>query len=119
MKTKINMLIIVLILLVGVAILSIRFADYKPVLEASAVIKRVLPEYHKQFRLEMIDKENGKDVFELEPGIRRIIIRGSSGVALCSGFNFYLKEYCNVAYNFRTGSNLNFNGELNHANHTP
>jgi len=107
------MLIIVLILLVGVAILSIRFADYKPVLEASAVIKRVLPEYHKQFRLEMIDKENGKDVFELEPGIRRIIIRGSSGVALCSGFNFYLKEYCNVAYNFRTGSNLNFNGELN------
>ena len=82
------------------------------VLEAEGVIKRVLPEYADQFILKLIDKEAGKDVFEIEALKKKIIIRGSSGVALCSGFNYYLKNVCHSAYNWRCGENMNIKGEL-------
>jgi alpha-N-acetylglucosaminidase len=80
--------------------------------EASKVIGRILPDYKDQFVLKLIEKEGSKDVFEIEAGKNKVIIRGSSGVALCSGFNYYLKNICNAVYNWRCGENLNIHGEL-------
>ena len=82
------------------------------VMEAAGVINRVLPEYSDQFILKLIDKEEDKDIFEIEPSKGKIIISGSSGIALCSGFNFYLKNICNSSYNWRCGNNLNIKGDL-------
>ena len=81
-------------------------------MEAAGVIHRVLPEYSDKFILKLIDKEAGKDVFEIEPLNKKIVIRGSSGIAICSGFNYYLKNICHSAYNWRCGENLNIKGEL-------
>jgi alpha-N-acetylglucosaminidase len=80
--------------------------------EASGVIERVLPVYADRFSLKLIGKEGPEDHFEIEPGKRKIIIRGSSGVAICSGFNYYLNNYCHLMYNFRTGSNMVLKGDL-------
>ncbi len=74
--------------------------------EASHVISRVLPEYADRFVLKLISKDGDNDVFEIEARRNRIIIRGSSGVAICSGFNYYLKNYCHANYHFRTGKNM-------------
>ena len=47
--------------------------------------------------LESLQQLQGeKDVFELESKGKKIIIRGTTGVAMASGFNYYLKNYCNV-----------------------
>ncbi len=40
--------------------------------------------------------EKDLDVFEIESKGSKIIIRGSSGVAITSGLNWYLKYYCNA-----------------------
>jgi alpha-N-acetylglucosaminidase len=82
------------------------------VMEAAGVIGRVLPAYADHFILKSIGKEAGNDVFEIEPLGNKIVIRGSSGIALCCGFNYYLKNYCNASYNWRCGSNLNIKGDL-------
>jgi len=80
--------------------------------EAAGVISRVLPAYADHFILKLIGKDGDKDVFELEPDKGKIIISGSSGVALCSGFNYYLKNICHLSYNWRCGNNLNIKGVL-------
>lgn len=79
---------------------------------AHKVIERVLPDHSRHFVLELIETQNGKDVFEIESINKKIVIRGSSGVALCSGFNHYLKNYCNASFHFRTGANLNISKKL-------
>ena len=38
--------------------------------------------------------ENGRDVFEIESRDGKIVVRGSSGVAIASGWNWYLTHYC-------------------------
>ena len=74
---------------------------------ARGVIFRIAPDIQKQFVLKLIKPEQGHDVFELEGKGPKIIIRGSSGTALCSGFNYYLKTFCNCRYTWR-GENLQF-----------
>ena len=91
---------------------SERDSSNQQVREAAGVIRRVLPAYADQFILKLIDKEGDKDVFEIEASKGKIIISGSSGIALCSGFNYYLKNYCNSSYNWRCGNNLNIKGDL-------
>ena len=75
------------------------------------LIHRILPEYSDVFTLQLIEKEDGKDVFEIEPYGDKIVISGSSGIALSTGFNHYLKNYCNVLYTWR-GENLQMPEEL-------
>jgi alpha-N-acetylglucosaminidase len=79
---------------------------------ASQVIQRVLPAYAERFALELIEPDDRGDVFEVEPANGKIVIRGSSGVAICSGFNYYLKHHCHAFYHFRTGKNLDITGVL-------
>jgi alpha-N-acetylglucosaminidase len=88
-------------------------SDIDPrVSEAAGVIGRILPVYADQFELKLIDKAGDKDLFEIEPDHGKIIISGSSGVAICSGFNYYLKNICHAIYNMRCGNNLNIKGDL-------
>lgn len=63
------------------------------------------------FRFEFIDYENDKDVFELESKSGYIYIRGSSAVAIASGFNHYLKEFCKVHFSW-CGNQMRFPEEL-------
>jgi alpha-N-acetylglucosaminidase len=86
--------------------------DDPRVVEAAGVIGRVLPEYKDKFVLRIIGKEDNKDVFEIEPVKGKIVISGSTGTAICSGFNYYLKNFCNSTWNWRCGSNLNIKGDL-------
>ncbi|MBI9016454.1 MAG: alpha-N-acetylglucosaminidase [Phycisphaerae bacterium] len=62
---------------------------------AAGVISRTTPGIQARIILSLIDKEDGKDVFELETVDDKLVIKGSSGVAICSGYNWYLKHYCN------------------------
>ncbi len=101
------MSITTLVIVITSCLTAINKESNKQVEAASGVIERVLPEYAEQFVLKLIEKEGDKDVFEIEARNNKIIISGSSGVAMCSGFNYYLKNYCNAVYNFRTGENLN------------
>ena len=72
----------------------------------SKLIKRILPNHASHFVLKFIDAHEGKDVFEIQSQQGKIVIRGSSGIALASGFNYYLKNFCNASYTWR-GNNLN------------
>ena len=55
------------------------------------LIERVTPGYTSQYRLEMIQPENGSDVYEVDGDGQRIILRGNNAVSLATAFNWYLK----------------------------
>lgn len=61
---------------------------------AIGVIERTVPGISKNFKLEIIPQEDDRDVYELEQDANKVILRGSTGVALCSAFNRYLMDYC-------------------------
>lgn len=85
------------------------YAEKKTLEEMSNLVGRVLGEEWKSgFRFEMRDSlKEGSDIFEVKDGADgAIVIRGNSGVAMASGFNYYLKNYVNVDYNPMYGSNV-------------
>lgn len=59
------------------------------------VVDRLLPQYAEQIVVESILPDEGRDVFELETRGSKLVIRGSSGVAIASGLNHYLKGFGN------------------------
>ncbi len=61
---------------------------------ARGVLERLLPQRAGCFVLESVPKQDGQDVFEIEAVDGKIVIRGSGGVAMCSGLNWYLKHHC-------------------------
>ena len=75
------------------------------------LIARTLPSHYKSFATESIAPENGKDVFEIESKENKIVLRGSSGVAIASALYYYLGEYahCQITWN---GTNLNLPNTL-------
>ena len=65
---------------------------------AKGVLGRLLPKRVDQFVFEEIPAANGYDVFEVEQGSGgKIIVRGNTGVSICSGLNWYLKYCCNCS----------------------
>ena len=66
---------------------------------ASALVRRLAPQAAEYFVFEAIPQEQGQDVFELESRDGKIVVRGSNGVAMASGWNWYLKYYghCHVS----------------------
>ena len=86
------------------------YADQKVIGEMGNLVSRVLGEkWRSSFRFEKRNSlEEGKDVFEIKDGTDgTIVIRGNSGIAMASGFNYYLKNFVNVDYNPLYGSNVN------------
>lgn len=62
---------------------------------ARAVMMRAVPALAgtpEKLHLEIIEKENGHDVFETKSSGEVLTIRGSSGTALCRGFYDFLKK---------------------------
>lgn len=72
---------------------------------ARGVLERVIPEHAEYFILESIPQENGQDVFEIEGRGKRVVLRGSNGVAICSALNVYLKYFCHADFSW-SGSQL-------------
>lgn len=91
------------------------YANTKTINEMKALVGRVIGnEWIDSFVFEIREANaDGHDVFEIENGDNgTIIIRGNNGVALASGFNHYLRFYCNVNYTPLFASNLNMPSEL-------
>ncbi|MEP7325748.1 MAG: alpha-N-acetylglucosaminidase TIM-barrel domain-containing protein, partial [Gemmatimonadota bacterium] len=65
-------------------------------LAASTLIERVVPGQAAFFVVERIPAENGLDVFEVENRGDRIVLRGSTGVAVASALNWYLEHRAGV-----------------------
>ncbi len=63
---------------------------------AYALIERVTPGYGDQFQLEMIEADNGQDVYEIDNDGKKVVLRGNTPVALVTAFNWYLKYTCNA-----------------------
>ncbi|XP_062511112.1 alpha-N-acetylglucosaminidase-like isoform X2 [Corticium candelabrum] len=78
------------------------------------LISRLLGEdYVEKFDLQIISATSqGRDVFEIDSSgnADQVTIRGNTGVAMASGFNWYLKYYCNCHVSWGvngTGDQLN------------
>jgi len=63
----------------------------------TALIDRVLPGRAQGFALEVIPDSAGLDVFEVDQAAGKVVLRGSSGVALASALNWYLEDVAGVS----------------------
>ena len=72
---------------------------------ARGIVERLVPSKADQFAFATIPQENGSDVFEIESRDGKIVIRGSTGVAMAAGWNWYLNHYCHCQVSF-CGNNL-------------
>ncbi|PWT73484.1 MAG: alpha-N-acetylglucosaminidase [Bacteroidetes bacterium] len=78
---------------------------------AIALIKRIVPQRANLFAVESMQKENDKDVFEIESKNDKIILRGNNGVAVASALYYYLTELCNCQITWN-GTNLSLSKNL-------
>lgn len=76
-----------------------------------SLVGRVVPSHAAQFEVEELVSGSGKDEFEIESKKGKIILRGTSGVAIGSALYHYLTEYahCQITWN---GSNLSLPAKL-------
>ncbi len=71
-------------------------ADPKTMIAAAkGVISRTTPSLENFFQLEIIPPpSSGCDVFEIETVDDKVVLRGNTGVALCSAYYRYLTQFC-------------------------
>jgi alpha-N-acetylglucosaminidase len=60
---------------------------------SKALVQRILPNHFQQFSIEMLNGNNGKDWFDIESSNNKIILRGTSGVAVASALYYYLNQF--------------------------
>lgn len=60
------------------------------------LIERITPGYARQFRLELIQPENGNDVYEIDSKGKKVVLRGNNAVSLATAYNRYLKYTCHA-----------------------
>jgi alpha-N-acetylglucosaminidase len=89
-----------LVCLCGVVLGGAWAAAATPEEAARGLLERLLPAAADRFVLESIPAENGRDVFEIESRDGKVVVRGSTGVAIASGVNWYLKYYCHCQVSF-------------------
>lgn len=72
---------------------------------ARAVVERISPLAKPDFRIESLEKEEGRDIFEQEIKNGKLVVRGSSPVAICKGFYDFVRQngYGHVSW---TGNRL-------------
>ncbi|MEO7455347.1 MAG: alpha-N-acetylglucosaminidase [Gemmatimonadaceae bacterium] len=63
---------------------------------AHALIARVVPGHARDIVVETIADSAGLDVFEVDSRANRIVLRGSSGVAIASALNWYLENVAGI-----------------------
>ena len=76
------------------------------------LIERVIPGQSGHFQCEIISDEKGLDVFEIESGKDRIILRGNSAGSLAVGFNWYLRHVALTNFDWRAAGPLATNTAL-------
>ncbi|MEO6284234.1 MAG: alpha-N-acetylglucosaminidase [Dyadobacter sp.] len=76
-----------------------------------SLISRVVPAHASRFEVEELTSKSGKDEFEIESKNGKVVLRGSSGVAVASALYHYLTEYahCQITWN---GTNLSLPEKL-------
>lgn len=60
------------------------------------LIERILPGKSAQFVIDDLTNQDNKEAFELSSKDGKIILRGTSDLALAKSFNLYLNDYCNT-----------------------
>lgn len=92
--TRIRTILVVLFL----ASLCLSSPEAQPatVPSAAALVARVVPASARLFTIEALPRDRGLDVFEIESRGGRIVLRGSSGVAVASALKQYLEQFCRV-----------------------
>ena len=85
--------------------------DVNASIAAAALVKRLLPKHTDKFSFEVIQPDNGHDIFEIITREGKVIIRGNTGTSMAMGLNWYLKHYCkcNVSW---FGKNLDLPEKL-------
>ncbi len=76
----------------------VRGESLREISAAYGVIGRVLPDYRKDFRLEIVKADSGKDMFEVEASHGIVTVRGNSAISLTRGVYFYLREATHSQY---------------------
>ena len=61
------------------------------------LIERIIPGKSENFILETIPPVNNQEVFELESVNGKIVLRGSSTLAMTRAFNWYLNHFCHTS----------------------
>jgi len=84
--TVFRLVLMITVVQIIVAPHGIALAAVTPQEAARGLIQRIVPTKADQFLLEAIPAENGRDVFEIENRDGKVVIRGSSGVAIASGW---------------------------------
>lgn len=69
----------------------------KDIKAAKELTRRLLPEVADCILFEQLQKDNDKDVFELESVNGKVVIRGNSANSMAVGLNHYLKYYCKTS----------------------
>ena len=103
MKHKINILFVVI--LTTMLSFSIPVDAQVNKNELQKFIHRIIPEASSNFNIEYIEKENNKDVFEIEGVNGKIVLRGNNGVSIASALKYYLEHFCHNIITWN-GSNL-------------
>lgn len=78
---------------------------------AYALVKRIVPQEASRFSVSLLEKQDGKDFFEVDRENGKIALRGTTGVAIASALNYYLKNYCHCQITWN-GTNLNLPNPL-------
>ena len=87
--------------------------DRQSVMPARELITRVLPQHRDDFVLKLIQSDEGRDAFEIEAGGKgQIILRGNSPLSLAMAFNWYLRYYAHLSYDWQARTSLAYAGEL-------
>lgn len=92
MKNSIRIYLILLLSLFAV----VGYAKQSHIEATYALIERMTPGYGKQIRLQLIEAEGGKDVYEITSENGKVLLKGNNAVALSTAFNQYLKYTCNA-----------------------
>ena len=97
-----------------VVLLATCRADNATLVEVRALIDRVLGSGRFAPALELIDPTaDGFDAFEIDSREGApVVLRGSSGVALASAFDWYLKYHTNCTIGWGAGWQRRFGREL-------
>ncbi len=99
MKSNMRLLPTLAIALMNPAIAPAQQSSSRPAVDlnaAAALVARVVPGHAQRFTLAAIPDSAGLDVFEVESRNDRIVLRGSSGVAIASALNWYLEHVAGV-----------------------
>lgn len=81
------------------------FSQSAVVSSSQALLKRVVPKHAKQFIVETLPVADSNS-FEIESRGKKIVLKGSNGVAIASALYHYLQEYCHCQITWN-GTNLN------------